>query len=720
MGKRPLNLPFLGLQALLILIDCIAVAYVSPILVSFGYSPMRIGRVMTLAALAATLARPVWGYLNDHFACARQVTLLATAAGISCYCLLVFGGDARPAVTAVAVMGLNVTIVCMMNFVDAWALRLISEGYVLNYGATRAGGSLSFALGAMVFGWAAARWGFRPGSVILWVLFILLAIVILHLPNPAPASASSVGFFTALHHDAAALAGNRAYRLMLLASFLCMLASCAIDSFHSVLILALGGTERHVGAALFVQAICELPVMIGYTRLRDRLCAGPAVLMSAAMVLRFTCADAGLRSQSVGAFGRIVAASAFFRAVYTCLRGFHIKNGIPAAPFHRPPGLSGSWIRSCRHGGEYAQRCRSECRRHLPHVFSDELTDRIRKSRISCASCSHSERKKGIRMIFIGCDGGSTKTEWLLCNERGRVLAHRTFSGCNCAFLGEDGFARLMADSAESLLADAGINAADVASAMFALTGYGEIPGTESSFPAALRAALPGCGQILIDNDSVAGWAGSLAAKPGINVVAGTGSVAYGRDPQRHGYRVGGWSLFFADEGSCSWVARQLITEFVKQSDGRRPRSAIYEEVRSALGITKDLYVSGYLQTEVRNNSALLAQLQPVALRAARRGDTSALDIYRRAAAELAETAVAIRCKLDFPVEVPVRVSYSGGLFHAGEIILQPFRKEMEQNGFTIEPPLYSPVIGATALAAERFISPAALDDLLANAAQAL
>ena len=133
-------------------------------------------------------------------------------------------------------------------------------------------------------------------------------------------------------------------------------------------------------------------------------------------------------------------------------------------------------------------------------------------------------------------------------------------------------------------------------------------------------AALPGCGQILIDNDSVAGWAGSLAAKPGINVVAGTGSVAYGRDPQRHGYRVGGWSLFFADEGSCSWVARQLITEFVKQSDGRRPRSAIYEEVRSALGITKDLYVSGYLQTEVRNNSALLAQLQPVALRAARRG----------------------------------------------------------------------------------------------------
>ena len=79
MGKRPLNLPFLGLQALLILIDCIAVAYVSPILVSFGYSPMRIGRVMTLAALAATLARPVWGYLNDHFGHRRRDQLLLSA-----------------------------------------------------------------------------------------------------------------------------------------------------------------------------------------------------------------------------------------------------------------------------------------------------------------------------------------------------------------------------------------------------------------------------------------------------------------------------------------------------------------------------------------------------------------------------------------------------------------------------------------------------------------
>ena len=65
-------------------------------------------------------------------------------------------------------------------------------------------------------------------------------------------------------------------------------------------------------------------------------------------------------------------------------------------------------------------------------------------------------------MIFLGCDGGSTKTEWLLAEEGGRILAHRTFPGCNYAFLGREGFARLMADSCKQLLADGGAAAEDI------------------------------------------------------------------------------------------------------------------------------------------------------------------------------------------------------------------------------------------------------------------
>ena len=92
MPAKALNRRFFLLQAIMMLIDCITVAYISPILVSFGYSKLQIGQVMTLGALAATLARPLWGFLNDRFSCAKQVTLGGTAVGIACYFLLTWGG----------------------------------------------------------------------------------------------------------------------------------------------------------------------------------------------------------------------------------------------------------------------------------------------------------------------------------------------------------------------------------------------------------------------------------------------------------------------------------------------------------------------------------------------------------------------------------------------------------------------------------------------------
>lgn len=281
MANQNLNRRFLLLQALLILIDCIGAAYISPILVSLGYSELRIGRVLAMGALASAAARPLWGLLNDRFACARQVTLLGTAAGAGCYALLTCS-QGHPLWTVTAVMGLYVTVICMMNFVDTWALRLIDAGFILNYGLTRAGGSFSYAVGAMVFGAVVARWGFRPGIPALAAVWLLLCAVSFTIPNPPPPVRSAPK--VTLRRGLAALAPNRVYWVMLAALFLCTFATCAMESFYSVLILSLGGTERHVGVAMFLQAMSELPVMIGYTRLRDRLKLSPAVLICASML----------------------------------------------------------------------------------------------------------------------------------------------------------------------------------------------------------------------------------------------------------------------------------------------------------------------------------------------------------------------------------------------------------------------------------------------------
>ena len=240
---------------------------------------------------------------------------------------------------------------------------------------------------------------------------------------------------------------------------------------------------------------------------------------------------------------------------------------------------------------------------------------------------------------------------------------------------------------------------------MLSLTVYGEVPGTEEFFPQVMQSILPDC-PLQFSNDSVAGWYGVWPAGR-INIVAGTVLSPMGQDVPRpaNASRVGGWFSVFADEGSCSWVARQMITEFVKQADGRHPRSAIYEELRQELSITHDLYFSGYLQTNVRQDSSLLAKLQLVVLRAAQRGDPAAIGIYHRAAEELTEMATAIRQQLTFSAGETVPVSYSGGLFRAGEVIMTPFRACMDRESFVLNEPRYSPVLGALILAARGFLS---------------
>lgn len=280
MSERSLNRRFLLLQGLLALIECIGVSYVSPILFRLGYSAGGIGLIMTLAALASTLFRPLWGFFNDRFACARQITVGATAVALGCFFLLTHAGG-QPVLTAIAVMGLNVTAVCMMNFADSWALRLISEGSPLNYGVTRAGGSFSFAIGAVVFGIVISHYGFQPGNQILAFLFVPLAAVALSLPNPRLSARRSA---ITVRQGVRCLTGNSTYLLMLSAFFLCTGAICALDSFYSIQILALGGSEREVGLALFVQAMSEVPVMAGYVRIRKKLRLSAAGLLAVSML----------------------------------------------------------------------------------------------------------------------------------------------------------------------------------------------------------------------------------------------------------------------------------------------------------------------------------------------------------------------------------------------------------------------------------------------------
>lgn len=301
--ERSLNRRFLLLQGTLAVMECAGSSYLSPILVRYGYDAAHIGLVMTLAALSAAVSRPLWGFVNDRFACARRVMLLSSAGGIGFFLVLLRCGGSFAA-TSAAVMGLYMTTACMMNFSDSWAMRLIGAGARLHYGANRAGASFTYALAAAALGRVIARRGFWPNALVMAALFIPLAAVTLSLPDPPPAPR---GPALTLGQGLRNLAGNRVYCLMLAAFFLSTLCTSAMNSFSSVLVLQLGGSEGDVGRMLFVQALCEIPTMVLYARWRRRIPL-PASALLALSLFFYGCKS--LAMGSAATCSGVIAASA--------------------------------------------------------------------------------------------------------------------------------------------------------------------------------------------------------------------------------------------------------------------------------------------------------------------------------------------------------------------------------------------------------------------------
>ncbi|TWT19182.1 N-acetylglucosamine kinase [Luteimonas marina] len=296
---------------------------------------------------------------------------------------------------------------------------------------------------------------------------------------------------------------------------------------------------------------------------------------------------------------------------------------------------------------------------------------------------------------YLGVDGGGTKTRFALVDADARLLAEAQCTTTYHPQVGLDGVRATLADGLERVLHVAGRARDDIRHAFFGLPAYGE-----DSRVAPLLDALPrdllGHDRYACDNDMVCGWAGSFACADGINIVAGTGSIGYG---QRRGVaaRAGGWGEAFSDEGSAYWIAAQGMNAFSRMSDGRLPKGPLHTLLRERLQLEHDLDLCARVYGEQALSRGELAQLSPLVAEAARQGDEAADDIFHRAGAELARIADALRGALAFADGERVPVSWSGGAFSAGELLLAPFTRALQACSLTFEPhaPLHAPHFGA-------------------------
>jgi len=298
---------------------------------------------------------------------------------------------------------------------------------------------------------------------------------------------------------------------------------------------------------------------------------------------------------------------------------------------------------------------------------------------------------------YIGIDGGGTKTAVCVANADELTLSYAKTGGSSWREHGVTKVVQNIKDCIHELIGD---DFAQIAGIAMGLPCHGESIDGDRALEQAIHEVFTDI-PIYFTNDVEVGWAGSIALEPGINIVAGTGSIAFGKDVHGKTARSGGWSEFFGDEGSCYWMGRKVMELFSKQSDGRCPKDELYWTVRREFGL-KDDFSFIDLAYEYSSYRERVASLQFLAERAAKAGSASAIALYDEAVRELCLLVSAVRSTLDF-AEKPWIASYSGGLFKAGELILPQFTKAIEKDGGTLMPPQFEPVQGAVLLALQRF-----------------
>jgi len=308
--------------------------------------------------------------------------------------------------------------------------------------------------------------------------------------------------------------------------------------------------------------------------------------------------------------------------------------------------------------------------------------------------------------LFLAVDGGQTATRVVLADGSGQILAQAAGGPSNHTEEpgGPERLEQVVSDTVNRALADVGrgsIAEQEFEAACFGMTG-------ETTIKQRVLERLVSTRRLLVVHDSVNALMGATAGKPGLIVIAGTGSVARGMDGQGKEVRVGGWGHLFGDEGSAYWIGRAAIRAAAGELDGfgeptrLTPLLLAELDVPSAYALMEKYY-SGEWSHDHMAGLALWVS------RAAGEGDCVAQAILRDAGTELAKFALAVISVLFGSAGIAAGqgawangplVSYVGGVFE-NEFVLADFKESVRTayGNVRIEPPFLSPVLGSLLLA---------------------
>jgi N-acetylglucosamine kinase-like BadF-type ATPase len=287
---------------------------------------------------------------------------------------------------------------------------------------------------------------------------------------------------------------------------------------------------------------------------------------------------------------------------------------------------------------------------------------------------------------ILGLDMGGSRTRARLVRD-GATGAEATGGGSNIAALGSAEVGRRLA----AVLSDLGNPTVD---ACCAGAAGSEEPKARQDLAHLLRDLLPGARVQVVHDSRLVLAAANLAS--GIALIAGTGSVAYGRNAAGQEARAGGWGWLLGDDGGGSWIVREAARAVLSRADAGPSPGPLAEALMRACGVTEPVGLAWALHR--RDEPEQWADLAGTVF-AATEADPDALAIVGQAAEILAGLVLQVDQRLGKPGAVVL----AGGLLLHQRLLEDAVRARLLAHELSVVRLENQPVAGAVLLARELF-----------------
>lgn len=298
--------------------------------------------------------------------------------------------------------------------------------------------------------------------------------------------------------------------------------------------------------------------------------------------------------------------------------------------------------------------------------------------------------------LIIGIDGGGTRTRTRLANTHGETLGNGKGGPANPNACGLPAAQNEILTAIQLAFDDAQIERQRVAAACLGIGGVDRAE-ERARLTAWARATI--AERVAVVNDGEIVLASGTPNDWGIALVAGTGSIAWGKSRDGRMARAGGWGYLIGDEGSGFDLASEALRAVTHAADGRGDDTRLlraildYWGLREAPELILRLYRSEFKPAD-------LAQLASVVVRVAAEGDPIAQKLINGAGTALADAVVAVAHTLEIRDEA-IPLALSGGLLLSAELVRERLLAELKSRGCILASVelVHEPVVGAVRIA---------------------